>query len=94
MSACPSLASTQDHSFTIIPIFLRLDAPASVQFTMVGDKAINPYLERLGTDGPTKKDDFLEKFQGGGGSFPIQKFMLQIFAIINGSSVMYSGKKP
>ena len=41
MSACPSLASTQDHSFTIIPIFLRLDAPASVQFTMVGDKAIN-----------------------------------------------------
>ena len=28
-----------------------------------------------------------------GGSFPIQKFMLQIFAIINAYSVMYSGKK-
>ena len=27
-------------------------------------------------------------------SNPIQKFMLLIFAIINGSSVMYSGKKP
>ena len=46
-------------------------------------------------DGPTKTDEFLEKFQKGGrgGSFPIQKFMLQIFAIINASSVMYSGKK-
>ena len=30
---------------------------------------------------------------GEGGSFPIQKFMLQIFAIINASSVMNSGKK-
>ena len=41
-----------------------------------------------------KTDEFSEKFQrgGGGGSFPIQKFILQIFAIINGSSVMYSGK--
>ena len=29
-----------------------------------------------------------------GGSFPIQKFMLQIFSIINASSVMYSEKKP
>ena len=29
-----------------------------------------------------------------GGSFPIQKLMLQIFAIINGSLVMNSGKKP
>ena len=39
----------------------------------------------LGKDGPTKTDEFLEKFQKGGGSFPIQKFMLQIFAIINAS---------
>ena len=30
----------------------------------------------------------------GGGSFPIQKFIVLIFAIINGSSVMNSGKKP
>ena len=30
--------------------------------------------------------------RGGGGSFPIQKFILQIFAIINGTSVMNSGK--
>ena len=47
----------------------------------------------LGKDGPTKTDEFLEKFQRGGGPFPIQKFMLQIFAIINASSVMYSEKK-
>ena len=48
---------------------------------------------RLGTDGPTKMDEFLEKFQKGGwGSFPIKKFILQIFAIINGSLVMNSGK--
>ena len=33
----------------------------------------------LGTDGNTKTDEFSEKFQrGGGGSFSIQKFMLQI----------------
>jgi len=42
------------------------------------------YSTHLGKDGPTKTDEFLEKFQ---------KFMLQIFAIINASSVMYSGKK-
>ena len=36
-------------------------------------------LIHLGMDDPTKTDEFLEKFQtGGGGSFPIQKFMLQI----------------
>ena len=40
-----------------------------------------PFLP-LGMDGPTKTDEFLEKFQkGGGGSFPIQKFMLQILDI-------------
>ena len=51
-------------------------------------------FNKLGKDGISKSDEFLEKFQkGGGGSFPIQKFMLQIFAIINASSVMYSGKK-
>ena len=32
-----------------------------------------------GKDGVSKTDEFSEKFQkGGGGSFPIQKFMLQI----------------
>ena len=43
----------------------------------------------------TKTDEFLEKFQrgrGGGGSFPIQKFIFQIFAIINGTLGMNSGK--
>ena len=39
----------------------------------------------LGKGGASKTDEFLEKFQTGGGSFPIQKFMLQIFAIINAS---------
>ena len=39
----------------------------------------------LGKGGVSKTDEFLEKFQKGGGSFPIQKFMLQIFAIINAS---------
>ena len=45
---------------------------------------------------PTKTDDFLEKFRRGGwgGSFPIQKFMLQIFAIIKGTSVMNFRKNP
>ena len=32
----------------------------------------------LGKDGVSKTDEFSEKFQKGGGSFPIQKFMLQI----------------
>ena len=34
----------------------------------------------LGTGGVSKTDEFSEKFQrgGGGGSFSIQKFMLQI----------------
>ena len=32
----------------------------------------------LGTNGNTKTDVFSEKFQKGGGSFPIQKFILQI----------------
>ena len=33
-------------------------------------------------------DEFSEKFQRGGGSFSIQKFILQIFAIIDDTSVM------
>ena len=32
-------------------------------------------------------DEFSENFQKGGGAFPIQKIMLQIFAIINGNAV-------
>ena len=39
---------------------------------------------RVHPGGPTKTDEFSEKFQN---------FILQIFAIINGSSVMNSGKK-
>ena len=50
-------------------------------------------LSALGKGGPTKTDEFSEKFRRGG-SFPIQKFILQIFAIINGTSVMNSGKNP
>ena len=34
-----------------------------------------------------------EKFQRGGGSFSIKKFMLQIFAIIDNTSVMNFEKK-
>ena len=37
----------------------------------------------LGTGGGTKLDEFSEKFQGGGGSFLIQKFMLQILGTLN-----------
>ena len=37
--------------------------------------------------------NFRKSSEGGeGGSFPIQKFILQIFAIINGTLVMNSGK--
>ena len=32
----------------------------------------------LGKDGVSKTDEFSEKFQKGGGSFSIQKFILQI----------------
>ena len=42
----------------------------------------------LGKPTPSKTDEFSEKFQRGGGSFSIQKFMLQIFAIIDDTSVM------
>ena len=42
----------------------------------------------------TKMDEFSEKFQRGGeGSFPIKKKLLQIFAMIKGTSVMNSRKK-
>ena len=37
---------------------------------------------------------FLNKNHPRGGSFPIQKFMLQIFAIIKGTSVMNFGTNP
>ena len=43
----------------------------------------------------SKTDEFSEKFRrggGGGGSFSIQKFILQIFAIIDDTSVMNFGK--
>ena len=47
----------------------------------------------LGKPTPSKTDDFSEKFQRGGVSFSIQKFMLQIFTIIDDTSVMNFGKK-
>ena len=40
----------------------------------------------------TPKRMFFRKSSKKGGSFPIQKFILQIFAIINGTLVMNSGK--
>ena len=45
-----------------------------------------PNKLQLGKDGGTKSDEFSEKFQRGGkgvGSFPIQKFMLQILGTLN-----------
>ena len=36
------------------------------------------HMQLLGKDGVSKTDEFSEKFPNGGGSFPIQKFMLQI----------------
>ena len=42
----------------------------------------------------TKTDEFFEKFRRGGGSFPIQKFILQIFAIIKTTLVMNFGNNP
>ena len=36
--------------------------------------------------------NFRKSSKGEGGEFPIQKFILQIFAIINGTLVMNSGK--
>ena len=39
-----------------------------------------------------KRMFFRKSSKRGGGSFPIQKFILQIFAIINGTLVMNSGK--
>ena len=47
----------------------------------------------LGTPTPSKTDEFSEKFHRGGGSFSIQKFMLQIFAIIDDTSVMNFRRK-
>ena len=50
------------------------------------------YSMNLGKPVPSKTDEFSEKFRTGeGGSFPVQKFMLQIFAIIKGTSVVNFG---
>ena len=37
----------------------------------------------LGKDPATKSDEFLEKFQRGGGSFSIQKSIMQILGTLN-----------
>ena len=49
----------------------------------------------LGKDGISKSDEFLEKFQkgGGGGHFQSKNLCCRFFAIINASSLMYSRKK-
>ena len=41
---------------------------------------------------PQKRMNFRKSSKRGAGSFPIQKFILQFFAIINGTLVMNSGK--
>ena len=43
------------------------------------DPNLNLFLSVLGKVGATKSDQFSEKFQRGGGSFSIQKSILQIF---------------
>ena len=42
-----------------------------------------PLYGPLGKDPATKSDKFLEKCQRGGGSFSIQKFILQILGTLN-----------
>ena len=49
--------------------------------------ALALYALALGMPTSSKTDEFSEKFQRGG-SFSIQKFILQIFAIIDDTSVM------
>ena len=41
------------------------------------EEVISDQFDHLGMYTPTKTDEFSEKFRGGGGAFPIQKFMLQ-----------------
>ena len=46
----------------------------------------------LGKGGATKSDEFSEKFQRGGGSFSIQKFILQILDLYIGLFRTFSEK--
>ena len=41
------------------------------------------FIRHIGKDGGTKLDEFSEKFQRGGGSYSIQKFMLQVLGTLN-----------
>ena len=45
--------------------------------------AIYAFIKVLGKGPATKSDEFLDKFQGGGGSFSIQKSMMQILGTLN-----------
>ena len=64
------------------------------QKTVFSDFMCATLAQLIGKINASKTDEFLEKFRrGGGGSFPIQKFMLEIFAILKGTSVMNFGKK-
>ena len=60
---------TQIHSQFVEPIFVV---------------NIASICRKLGKDGGTKLDEFSEKFQRGGGSYSIQKFMLQILGTLTG----------
>ena len=54
-----------------------------------GHNVLSAAVASLGTGQVTKTDEFLEEFQkGGGGSFPIQNFILDIFANINGKGIL------
>ena len=56
-----------------------LDVQASLDFKLSVSKGNLPLPKRM---------NFRKSSKGGGGSFSIQKFMLQIFAIIDDTSVM------
>ena len=71
----PDLTILKPFNFTTFqPSKLTILQLYTLSFT-----TLQPHnLITLGTDGAIKTDEFSEKFQrGGGGSFPIQKFILQ-----------------
>ena len=62
----------------VILVLIQSDCSNTVASSWVKIKRVVG-VDDLGTDAHTKTDEFSEKFQrGGGGSFSIQKFMLQI----------------
>ena len=69
--------------------FPALDSLQSVTFQMIRNVLLENPCKSLGTYTHTKTDEFSEKLTP---SFPIQEFMLQIFASIKGTLVMNSEK--